>query len=310
MLSKVIKAFRLANNYTVNNVANLTGLSSIYISQLERGIKKNASFETISKLAKGFTVTPTFMEDLLKYSNVIEKNYSELNESDKKELSKDKMILQFLIYKICDYYFKNIATNLDNCDIINNTTQMKGENNMQLISQDDKKKIYVEKGEVNKIYTLLDMGEYVGVKNREWYEKPTPYWMLMYYEELSSNNQKRFSVKAINDNDGNYMQLALEQDGIVRKIKLQNNKVLSDIVYDNINAKYLFAQKYVGYDNEDQSKEMIDLEDYLSTNVEYVSNNGKTIKTYPKNEKVIDFVTANENFIRKNKVKQLNIAIH
>lgn len=310
MLSKVIKAFRLANNYTVNNVSNLTGLSSIYISELERGVKKNASFETISKLAKGFNVTPTFMEELLKYSNVIENKYSKLNESDKKELSKEKMILQFLIYKICDYYFKNIATKLDNCDIINNTTQMKGENNMQLISQDDKKKIYVEKGEVNKIYTLLDMGEYVGLKNREWYEKPTPYWMLMYYEELSSNNQKRFSVKAINDTDGNYMQLALEQDGIVRKIKLQNNKVLSDIVYDNINAKYLFAQKYVGYDNEDRSKEMIDLKDYLSTNVEYISSNGKTIKTYPKNEKVIDFITANENFIRKNKVKQLNRAIH
>lgn len=46
-----------------------------------------------------------FMDDLLKYSDIIEKNYSKLNEVDNSESHKDRIILQLLLYKILDYYF-------------------------------------------------------------------------------------------------------------------------------------------------------------------------------------------------------------
>ena len=105
MLSKVIKAFRLVNNYTVKDVSNLTGLSSIYIGELERGIKKNASYETLFKLADGFNVSFRFLSELIRYGDIIEKNYDKLNEADKSETHKERVILQLVSYKILDYYF-------------------------------------------------------------------------------------------------------------------------------------------------------------------------------------------------------------
>ena len=105
MLSKVIKAFRLVNNYTVKDVSDLTGLSSIYIGELERGIKKNASDDTLFKLSNGFNISLCFLFELIKYSDIIEKNYDKLNENDYSESHRDRIILQFLSYKILDYYF-------------------------------------------------------------------------------------------------------------------------------------------------------------------------------------------------------------
>ena len=107
MLDKVIKAFRLVNNYTVNDVSNLTGLSSIYIGELERGIKKNASDDTLFKLSNGFNISLCFLFELIKYSDIIEKNYDKLNENDYSESHRDRIILQFLSYKILDYYFEH-----------------------------------------------------------------------------------------------------------------------------------------------------------------------------------------------------------
>ena len=94
MLSKVIKAFRLVNNYTVKDVSDLTGLSSIYVGELERGIKKNASYEILFKLANGFNVSFCFLSELIRYGDIIEKNYDKLNEADKSETHKERVILQ------------------------------------------------------------------------------------------------------------------------------------------------------------------------------------------------------------------------
>lgn len=105
MLNKVIKAFRLVNNYTVNDVSNLTGLSLIYIGELERGIKKNASDNTLFKLSNGFNVSLSFLFELIRYSDIIEKNYDKLNEVDNSESNKERLILQLISYKILDYYF-------------------------------------------------------------------------------------------------------------------------------------------------------------------------------------------------------------
>lgn len=107
MLSKVIKAFRLVNNYTVKDVSDLTGISSIYIGELERGIKKNASDITLIKLADGFNVSLCFLFELIRFADIIEKNYGKLNEVDKTESHKERVILQLLSYKILDYYFEH-----------------------------------------------------------------------------------------------------------------------------------------------------------------------------------------------------------
>ena len=47
------------------------------------------------------------MFELIRYVDIIEKNYGKLNEVDKTESHKERVILQLLSYKILDYYFEN-----------------------------------------------------------------------------------------------------------------------------------------------------------------------------------------------------------
>lgn len=55
----------------------------------------------------GFNISLCFLFELIKYSDIIEKNYDKLNENDYSESHRDRIILQFLSYKILDYYFEH-----------------------------------------------------------------------------------------------------------------------------------------------------------------------------------------------------------
>ena len=104
MLNKVIKSFGLVNDLTVSKVSDLTGISSIYVGELERGIKKNASQDTLSKLAKGFNVSLEFIVGLINYGYIVD---SSLDKNDEISIEhKDKILLHLLSYKILDYYIK------------------------------------------------------------------------------------------------------------------------------------------------------------------------------------------------------------
>ena len=56
-IGKVCQQYRLKNNLTQNQVAELTGLEPRHISQIERGLSKG-SIDTLIKLCNVYKITP------------------------------------------------------------------------------------------------------------------------------------------------------------------------------------------------------------------------------------------------------------
>ena len=89
--------YRLKNNLTQNQVAEITGLEPRHISQIERGLSKG-SIGTLLKLCNAYKITPDIIlydlldEDLKKDVSIYAENFKKLNQKDKKS------ILHFIDY--------------------------------------------------------------------------------------------------------------------------------------------------------------------------------------------------------------------
>ena len=89
--------YRLKNNLTQNQVAEITGLEPRHISQIERGLSKG-SIDTLLKLCNDYKITPDIIlydlldEDLKKDVSIYAENFKKLNQKDKKS------ILHFIDY--------------------------------------------------------------------------------------------------------------------------------------------------------------------------------------------------------------------
>lgn len=96
-IGKVCHEYRLKNNLTQNQVAELTGLEPRHISQIERGLSKG-SIDTLLKLCNSYQITPDIiLYDLL--DDDIKKSISIYDEDFKKLSKKDKeSILHFIKY--------------------------------------------------------------------------------------------------------------------------------------------------------------------------------------------------------------------
>ena len=96
-IGKVCQAYRLKNNLTQNQVAELTGLEPRHISQIERGMSKG-SIDTLIKLCNAYQITPdVILYDLLDEN--IKKSVSIYDETFKKLSKRDKdSILHFIDY--------------------------------------------------------------------------------------------------------------------------------------------------------------------------------------------------------------------
>ena len=68
-IAKVFKNHRKKNNYTQEKVAELTGLSAKYVSQLERGIS-GGTLETILKFCNIYNITPNSLLEPFLNSNI------------------------------------------------------------------------------------------------------------------------------------------------------------------------------------------------------------------------------------------------
>ena len=89
--------YRLKNNLTQNQVAEITGLEPRHISQIERWLSKG-SIDTLLKLCNAYKITPDIIlydlldEDLKKDVSIYAENFKKLNQKDKKS------ILHFIDY--------------------------------------------------------------------------------------------------------------------------------------------------------------------------------------------------------------------
>ena len=79
--------YRLKNNLTQNQVAEITGLEPRHISQIERGLSKG-SIDTLLKLCNAYKITPDIIlydlldEDLKKDVSIYAENFKKLNQKD------------------------------------------------------------------------------------------------------------------------------------------------------------------------------------------------------------------------------------
>ena len=96
-IGKICQQYRLKNNLTQNQVAELTGLEPRHISQIERGLSKG-SIDTLLKLCNAYKITPDIilydlLDDELKNNlSIYEEKFKKLNKLDK------EIILHFIDY--------------------------------------------------------------------------------------------------------------------------------------------------------------------------------------------------------------------
>ena len=97
-IGKICQQYRIKNNLTQNQVAEITGLEPRHISQIERGMSKG-SIDTVIKLCNAYQITPDIILYDLLDDNV--KNTVSIYEENFKRLSKrDKESILYFI----DYY--------------------------------------------------------------------------------------------------------------------------------------------------------------------------------------------------------------
>ena len=63
----VIKFARIANNFSIANVAKMSGVSSVYINELERGVKTNPSYDIAEKIAESLNLTLYQLVEITNY---------------------------------------------------------------------------------------------------------------------------------------------------------------------------------------------------------------------------------------------------
>ena len=73
-IGQICQQYRIKNNLTQNQVAELTGLEPRHISQIERGLSKG-SIDTLIKLCNAYSITPDIilydlLDDSIKNSKI------------------------------------------------------------------------------------------------------------------------------------------------------------------------------------------------------------------------------------------------
>ena len=90
-IGKICQEYRLKNNLTQNQVAELTGLEPIHISQIERDLSKG-SIDTLLKLCNAYHITPDVIlydlldEDIKKSIYIYDEDFKKLSKRDKESI--------------------------------------------------------------------------------------------------------------------------------------------------------------------------------------------------------------------------------
>ena len=96
-IGKICQQYRLKNNLTQNEVAELTGLEPRHISQIERGMSKG-SIDILIKLCNAYKITPDIIlydlldEDIKNSISIYDEKFKKLSKRDKDS------ILHFIDY--------------------------------------------------------------------------------------------------------------------------------------------------------------------------------------------------------------------
>ena len=168
---------------------------------------------------------------------------------------------------------------------------------MECIFEDNKKRIYQEG---NKIYTLVNMGSYVGHRLRQWYETAPDFWKLMFIDE------EKHHVEALINDNGDYISLIVEHGNTKRGLSLSNGYVVSDLIEDASKVKrpIQLGELYYSVDKDIYDKNLIHMNDYLSMEHTFTSEDGRVFdKPIPSDSEIIDFFDKNEKLTSNKNIK-------
>lgn len=155
---------------------------------------------------------------------------------------------------------------------------------------DDKKKVFIEDG---KVYTLVNMGNYVGHKNRQWYEESPDFWKLMFYDADDIH------IEALIDDFGDYLRLIADKADVRRILQLNGNKVLSDTVCKvDSDSPMGFSDSCVAYHDKYGDSDNPSINEYLTSEPVFKSDNGEEFEEeVPGNTDIIAFIDKNDNLV-------------
>ncbi len=148
----------------------------------------------------------------------------------------------------------------------------------KIVDEKNKKIFSMARNGYSVLFTLLDMGEYVGHKSRQWYEKASPFWETMMIDVLSEDPNKKLSSEFLIDSNGDFQRLIItDMKGYKRVIlplrphygikeedyefyygkgiRRDNNSFVRDIFVDE-NFDNIFESNNYYFDN--SSKKFID----------------------------------------------------
>ena len=163
---------------------------------------------------------------------------------------------------------------------------------MELIKEDLNKKIF--KDGDNKIYSMLNMGSYVGHRKREWYASAPEAWRLMFFDEKREDG-KECHIEALVDDNGNYMRFLIDLGNVRRAIQLHNELVFNDVIIENGDSlDGAIGDTYVAIDGDIYFGPKVLLEEYLSTTPEFSSGDTVFKGEIPGNDLIAEFLNKNE----------------
>ena len=147
------------------------------------------------------------------------------------------------------------------------------------------------------VYTMLNMGDYVGHRNRNWYETPSPYWTLIFVDKENED----IHMEALIDDIGNYIDLKIASGNVRRAIALKYGDVISDLVMYETND-VLPTDKYYSVKDGDTS-----LNKYLGTPHVYKDGDKVFDGVVPSDKLIKDFFLKNDEY--KKVIEEEELAI-
>ena len=173
---------------------------------------------------------------------------------------------------------------------------------MECILEEKTKRIYQDG---NKVYTLLDMGAYVGHRSRQWYEKAPECWRLMFYDEKTEDG-KICHAEALVDQFGEYTRLIIEHGSTKRVLMFTMGTVHYDAIDDTSGVKDLLGlgKSYYSLNKDIYDSGRPRINDYLNLEHTFISEDGKVFdKSIPSDSEVVDFFAMNDKLISKSRQK-------
>ena len=144
-----------------------------------------------------------------------------------------------------------------------------------------------------KVYTLVNMKDYVGSRNRDPYENATDCWRLMFYDE--KREKDTIHIEALVDTSGYYSRIMVVSDKFRRTIMLKGNFVEEDKIFEmNSENDFIPTSVYVAYEDPFQEKRPLEFDKYIEKKVPFLSEDNKTYSgVVSSNDLIVDFVNSN-----------------